>query len=618
MSKPELPFRDLSKIPGDEGWEIHVGSDPSPSVDEHQPTAHHKVWYVRWGQAISDFFTSLPDRFSRLWQSVRNAGDAVVRFCSGRGDESDAKIATMHIRTSGSEVTAAPFPSGQVAKSPTIYFPIDETNLPDDRPTETEIPDAMSSSASGDPAATGDQAPAASIAKATLDAYRARKSQGQDASGFLDDEQVLKFAEKIVRNAARIEYRGLRLDPEHEELRHAAREFLSERSAYLDLARQNTASEARQRERLQAAEALAAKQPGQHDFESFVAAYVLHRDENRSFTVHEGSKYLGEECIAYGKSLAGRASADERAALDFLESWHRSPDTARRLVQQTEGFVHPAIPNQQEQVFAVADNDTAPPEAGTPTHDQAPSAPPPPPSPRWISMLQRMTHWSPQQLSAIAEQVAMSYQELGKAMQGLRSLAEIASERDLGATPERHRPETVEQKMNYRPEARRRDAELLDSLELASLLLSRLGGGSPVHFEEAVQSFFARMKSVIPDLEKELARQIKELRPETGVKVESVGVRIPSLQELTSEQASVGSTLFGRYVDGYTRLSTSTTYTLPDKSPYFKPECLAYAQAFYDQVANLPGGAEVSSEHMMAAVYLLSEARKRKLIAGTG
>jgi hypothetical protein len=64
-------------------------------------------------------------------------------------------------------------------------------------------------------------------------------------------------------------------------------------------------------------------------------------------------------------------------------------------------------------------------------------------------------------------------------------------------------------------------------------------------------------------------------------------------------------------VSGYGNLSDRPTYALPEGSAYLKPECLAYAKAFYDDVERMPPGAEVDSMRLMAATYLLAEARKR-------
>jgi hypothetical protein len=56
------------------------------------------------------------------------------------------------------------------------------------------------------------------------------------------------------------------------------------------------------------------------------------------------------------------------------------------------------------------------------------------------------------------------------------------------------------------------------------------------------------------------------------------------------------------------------SYVLPEKSNYFKPECLAFAKAFTEQVGSMPPGAEVDTDRLAASFYLLDQARKRGLI----
>ena len=108
------------------------GADPHQGIQSSEP----KVWYVRLGQAISGFFSSIGDRFSDLWRGVSNAGDAVIRFFSGRGATSDMDVATRHIKEPS--VYDQPSASGNAKppSSPTIYFPVPESTENEEIPEE--------------------------------------------------------------------------------------------------------------------------------------------------------------------------------------------------------------------------------------------------------------------------------------------------------------------------------------------------------------------------------------------------------------------------------------------------------------------------------------------------
>ena len=91
MHKTSQPGTRSNPIPlrGDDEGDIDF-DPPAQRSDASQgvPSTEPKVWYARWGQAISGLFSSIGDKFTALWRGVSNAADAVARFFSGRGAES--------------------------------------------------------------------------------------------------------------------------------------------------------------------------------------------------------------------------------------------------------------------------------------------------------------------------------------------------------------------------------------------------------------------------------------------------------------------------------------------------------------------------------------------------
>lgn len=616
MSKPNPipPCHDPLKLRGEEDWEVRLGADVRVSTDEPVPqVTGHTVWYVRWGQAASTFFTRLSEQFSRLWQGVRSAGEAVARFISGRGAQPDATIATRHIKAPVSETAAPQATVAPLAADQANRVPGDEEAQPACPPPAKGALGAIPSSLPGTEK-TAQQLPSdtqQSIGRATFEAYRHKHGQGQDILEFFANDDCVSFANNILKNAARIERHGQSLDAGQEALRSDARQFLSLRDIHRLLQRSKQEKEARQAERLAQAEALATKEPGQHDFEGFVASYASHRDQNLRFTIHDNSKYLDEQCLAYGRARGAQRSPDEQAALEYLERWRSSPGSARRQTEAASGFVHLASPGLPAPAGDVTSPQAASSQVAVPVPDQTPAAPPPPPAPRWISLLNQMPSWPKVQLIQVAPMLDMNDDDLAGAIEGLRALAREAAGSNVRPSSGSGNATSVEQKMNQQAEAQRRHDELLKSFELARLLAGRLSTLGKPPWAQPELALLAKLATVTADLDRALEKRIGELLPAKKASASVAEKRIPSLMELTEEQAFDGSALFEKYVGAYDKLSNSPTYALPDGSAYLSPACLAYARAFYGVVERMPVGAEVDTARLGAAIYLLAEARKR-------
>jgi hypothetical protein len=225
-----------------------------------------------------------------------------------------------------------------------------------------------------------------------------------------------------------------------------------------------------------------------------------------------------------------------------------------------------------------------------------------------------MKAWDPQQIKRIAGELTMQEDQVRKAMDGLRTIAKLASAGGAPTARNAGGANTIEQVLNYDAEASRQAGDLLESLELASMVVKRLSIGDALVFDQAEKEFFDSLKNVIVDVANTLDKKLKELLPVRLPSSTQAKIRIPSLAELTDAQAKEGEKLFEAYVTGYAKRSNSVSYVLPEKSNYFKPECLAFAKAFTEQVVSIPLGAEVDTDRLAASFYLLDQARKRGLI----
>jgi hypothetical protein len=144
--------------------------------------------------------------------------------------------------------------------------------------------------------------------------------------------------------------------------------------------------------------------------------------------------------------------------------------------------------------------------------------------------------------------------------------------------------------------------------------VKRLSAGDALVFDQPEKEFFDSLKNVIGNVAEALDKKLVELLPARPTSAAQEKIRIPSLAELTDSEATEGGRLFETYVAGYAKRSNSVSYALPEKSNYFKPECLAFAKAFTEQVVSIPLGAEVDTDRLAASFYLLDQARKRGLI----
>jgi hypothetical protein len=225
-----------------------------------------------------------------------------------------------------------------------------------------------------------------------------------------------------------------------------------------------------------------------------------------------------------------------------------------------------------------------------------------------------MKAWEPQQIKRIAGVLTMQEDQVRKAMEGLRTLAKLASTSGAPAARNTGGAHAIEQVLNYDAESSRQRSDVIESLELASRLVKRLSTEQALVFDQPEKEFFNTLKNVIGNVTEVLDKKLAELLPTRPLSAAQEKIRIPSLAGLTDSEAKEGARLFEIYVDGYTKRSNSGGYTLPEKSNYFKPECLAFAKAFTKQVAQMPNGVEVDSNRLFASFYLLDQATKRGLI----
>jgi hypothetical protein len=601
------------------------GADPRQGIQSSEP----KVWYARWGQAISGFFSSIGDKFTALWRGVSNAADAVARFFSGRGAESSVNVATMHIKETPTHSQQETSGATQLPQTPIIYFPVPENTKNEDVPEERRgqlgaIPVKPSL-----PTEDTEKTEVVKLAPAPIssgqkrfEAYLAARREGADLQEYVLDEECLQYAEQVSRLLFIAQSTPGYKPPNEERVTYdAAKELRSANSDYKNRIKEEEQKKQKEVERIRQAEEAASKQPGQEDFEEFVAAFDSHRADNTPFRIYDGSKYLHEACIKYGLANSENLSTDRKQALEYLAYWHKNPQGAKQRLEGARQFVNlpqAAVELTQPEVPAPLAVLAEPLQADASASVEMVASPPPPPrpAPRWTSILAGMKAWEPQQIKGIAGMLAMQEDQVRKAMDGLRTIAKMASASGAPAVRKAGDAQTIEQTLNYDADANRRASDLLDSLEHANGLVKKLKAGDAPVFDKDEQAFFSQLGKVIDNVAEALDKKLKELLPITPSSAAKEKMLIPSLLELSDEQARVGMNLFQTYVDGYTKRSNSVNYRLPEGSNYFKPECLAFAKAFTEQVGSMPPGAEVDTDRLTASLYLLDQARKRGFIEG--
>ena len=616
---------DVTNSDQEQGYGEAQGHNRRSQYSTRTPTP----WYVRLGRSVTGFFSSIGDKFTALWRGVSNAADAVARFFSGRGAVSDVDVAIMHIK----EVTTAPRPEDLVGtpsvKAPTIYFPIPESTqnelIPEGRkgmlgaiPRELTAVDqsVVDDKNAEDIDAIKPEPVPANPGQEKFESYLAARDKAANILDYALDEDCAQHADKLFQSLFSLQSTpGYQLSTDQKAIYDAAKEIRSARSDYNKEIKEEEQKKVVEAERARQAEEAARKQPDQADFEEFVATFNRHRDENTPFMIYEGSKYLREACIQYGLANSENSSADQKSALQYLTRWSKDPKGSTQRLEQATQFI--SLDEVEPQASKLNEALMEPPriDSSSPPDLDASRPPPPRPAARWISILASMKAWEPQQIKRIAGVLTLQEDQVCKAMEGLRTLARLASTSGPPAARNAGGVHTIEQVLNYDAESSRQTSDVIESLELASRLVKRLSAEQALVFDQPEKEFFNSLRNVISNVSDALDKKLKELLPVNSSATVQKKIRIPSIAELTDKQAREGGNLFDAYVRGYMQRSNNASYMLPDKSNYFKAECLAFAKAFTEEVERMQGTVTVDNNRLAASYYLLSEARRRGLIA---
>ena len=615
---------DVTNSDQEQGYGEAQGHNRRSQYSTRTPTP----WYVRLGRSVTGFFSSIGDKFTALWRGVSNAADAVARFFSGRGAVSDVDVAIMHIK----EVTTAPRPEDLVGtpsvKAPTIYFPIPESTqnepIPEERkgmlgaiPRELTAVDqsVVDDKNAEDIDAIKPEPVPANPGQEKFESYLAARDKAANILDYALDEDCAQHADKLFQSLFSLQSTpGYQLSTDQKAIYDAAKEIRSARSDYNKNIKEEEQKKVVEAERARQAEEAARKQPGQADFEEFVAAFDRHRADNTPFMIYDGSKYLHEACLQYGKANSENFSADQKSAFRYLTRWHQDPQGSKQRMEQARQFV--SLDEVEPHTSTLSDVWIESPQIDSSSRTDLDASRPPPPRPaaRWISILVAMKAWEPQQIKRIAGVLTMQEDQVRKAMDGLRTIAKLASANGAPAARNAGGAHTIEQVLNYDAKASRQASDLLESLELANMLVKRLSDGDGLVFDQPEKEFFESLKNVIGNVAEALDKKLAELLPARPLSAVQEKNRIPSLAELTDLEATQGGELFEKYVAGYAKRSNNVSYALSEKSNYFKPECLAFAKAFTEQVERMQGAVVVDDNRLAASYYLLTEARKRGLI----
>jgi hypothetical protein len=117
--------------------------------------------------------------------------------------------------------------------------------------------------------------------------------------------------------------------------------------------------------------------------------------------------------------------------------------------------------------------------------------------------------------------------QVRKAMDGLRTIARMASASGAPAVRRIGDAQTIEQTLNYDADANRRASDLLESLEHANGLVKKLKAGDLPVFDKDEQAFFSQLKNVIDNVTEALDKKLKELLPVRPPSSTQAKIRIP-------------------------------------------------------------------------------------------
>lgn len=589
-------------------WEAGFGNSGGVVQEVSRAKSRPEIWFVRWGQSVSRFFSPLTTRAASLWDAVSRAGQSLARFFIGKGSLEDIDRATRHIKSQPDTTDRKNESSSVSSVGRTTYFETSEEVIEQERnmgslggiPKDLPAPVATS---------TSPLVIQPSPAEEKFNAYLQAREENRDISAFINDEALLKYAQEKSRPAKEKLRLKLPLTDEEKAIRAAANDLRDESDKQKLAAKTIEQREAAKAERSQKTRERADKKPGQLAFEKVVAAFKEHKQSDQPFRIYAGSMYLADECLAYGKAQTD-LGPEGREALAYLEQWRKDPMAAARRLDDATGFIDARGLQTPVPVAIGIPSDGPEPSGASPTEISAP----PPPMPRWISTIQALPAWSSRQSESVAGVFSMHPVQITKALQGLRFIAGMtASSKASVLPPDSSKSTTVERRLNYDAESERQSRDLLESLELAQLLIQKLQQDPGLRFDVDLQPFFATIRANISGINETLQKKIGELlpaKPQPAVEK----IRIPSLAELSDEQAKLGNELFENYVQAYARLRGNQNYFLPERSRYFNPACLSFATALVDDKSPSPKGEVFDEIRQQASIFLLSEARRYGLV----
>ncbi len=364
--KPENRFANTWQLRGETPEEADVTDDgPRSNPHEAKLPSEPKVWYVRLGRSVSGFFSSIGDKFTALWRGVSDAADAVARFFSGKGAASDLAGATRNINDPPKWVEKPEFSAaGQSPSSSIVYFPVRENTKNEVVPKERRgmlgaIPEKPAISTEGtEKNEVVEPAPATvSPGQEKFEAYLALRSQGSDWLEYALDEDCLKYADQVSQPLFTLQSTpGYRLTDEQRAIFEAAKDLKSAHADYKKQIKEEEQKKAQKAERIRQAKEAAGKQPGQKDFEDFVAMFNKNREENKAVKLVSGSRYLSESCINYALTLPNDDPNYE--ASRFLIKWSLNPQGASLAMRDAGQYMEPPPPARLPPRIPVVHADT--------------------------------------------------------------------------------------------------------------------------------------------------------------------------------------------------------------------------------------------------------------------
>lgn len=579
--------RDPLRLPGEENVPFDFGETvPENGGEAVTQAPSPKAWYSKVAEVVSDFFSSV---FSRINQAVQSARETVLRIFSPGGEDIHVNTAIRNIRdTTG----RAPSVEKQRPTEPDKieYFEprkktsvqwAEEVAITSAEPMEKKEGDVE---LDGGPSNKTEVPPESSPKTgsenftAFLSLYQ-QEPERKDLPDFVFHPECIAHAKDIARSA-------LGKNPEtmpNANAIRAAKLIIEADSKRRSDQEANAAREIREQQQLKEAEELSAKVPGQADFEAFLGMYRHHVQQNTYFIIHEGSKFLTQNCLSYADQLLTAESGEQAKAALYLSMWRANPAGAMERASRASAFELPPPPAPASRRLKHASVV----------------------KPAWESVLSDLKNLEETDRVRLAGILQISSGDLNQWINALvTTTAHLSKPLASGPSSGNHRrasPPPVATGMSE-----------IDELQQAQYLVDKLRQAERDGRLDIFAAWAESLKASWP-IEEAIKRRLEEQLPKQKPQSTTSAFEVPDLGNLSTEQIDAAAKDFDSYTKAFNvAIKAGRVYKFTSGSKYLNPVVVAVAQSFVESVGRAQGLKldEAHEEKLGAASFLVNEAQK--------